>query len=175
MAMSIRDERRLLTAAEFEAVEPTHHPAIDALPREELAAAERRLRGFRDKARDIARGQRREMRGKAEPRGAAPARDDTGTRRKTQVFAQALKRVRKALRRLEDADARPPGQAEIARRALAMRRAAGGAARHPAAGRTAGRGMRARPNTADTVRLDPREIGRVSQSVKAAQARRDAG
>ncbi|WP_188899547.1 hypothetical protein [Caldovatus sediminis] len=174
MAITLKEERRLLTAAEFEAVEPTHYPRICGLSRDELVAAERRLREFRDKARDIARQQRREMRGKSAPRGAAPARDNTGTTRKKQIFVQGLKRVRRELRRFEQAEARPPSQAEIARRALEMKRASR-MRHHPDAGATAHGGMRATPNPGDTVRVDPREIGRVSQFVKAAQARRDAG
>ena len=60
----------MLTEAEFEVVRQTHYPAIMALSAGELADAGRRLRDFRDKARDRARQQRREMRGKANPRGA---------------------------------------------------------------------------------------------------------
>ena len=44
---------------------------------------------------------------------------------------------------------------------------------HLGAGRTASRGMRPRPDGGDTARVDPREIGRVSRAVEAAQARRD--
>ena len=44
---------------------------------------------------------------------------------------------------------------------------------HPSAGRTASRGMRSVPNRGDTVQVDPREVGRVSQAVKVAQARHD--
>jgi hypothetical protein len=44
---------------------------------------------------------------------------------------------------------------------------------HPSAGRTARRGMRSLPNQAGTVQVDPREVGRVSQFVKSAQAQRN--
>lgn len=126
MSINIRTERRLLSQAELEAVEPTHYPRICTLSREELTALTRRLREFRDRARDISRQQRREMRGKAEARGAAPARDNTGTAMKKQVIAQALKRVKRELGRLEDTDA-PAGRPE-ARRAERLRR-------HPSARR----------------------------------------
>ena len=55
------------------------------------------MREARDRARNIASQQRREMRGKAEPRGATPARDDAGTFAKEQVLADALKRVTEQL------------------------------------------------------------------------------
>jgi hypothetical protein len=160
-----------LTGAEFEAVAQTHYPEIRGLPKEELVGVARRLRGYRDKARDITRHRRRERRGKAEPRGANPAPGEVGTSRKKQVFAAALKRANREIGRIEAAERRP-SQGEIARRALEMRRASR-VRPHPGAGRTGSGGMRSAPNPGDTVRVDPREVGHVSQAVKAAQARRD--
>ncbi len=64
------DAARLLTLSEQEVVRLTHYPAIAGLSRRELQALARHLREARYRARDIARQQRREMRGKAEPRGA---------------------------------------------------------------------------------------------------------
>ena len=78
--------------------------------------------------------------------------------------------MNKQIGRLEELER--PSQGEIARRALEMKRA-DQVRHHPDAGRTAERGMRSLPNQGDTVRVDPREIGRVSQLVKSAQARRD--
>ncbi len=87
------DEARLLTAAEQDAVNLTLPLAMAGLSRHDLLALARRLREARDRARGIASQQRREMRGKAEPRGATPARDDAGTVAKQQVLADALQRV----------------------------------------------------------------------------------
>jgi hypothetical protein len=171
MSVPMATEQRMLTEAEFEVVKQTHYPAIAALPKDELANAARRLRDFRDKARDVARQQRREMRGKASPRGARPALDNTGTTMKQQIFASALKRVNRERGRTAR-DERRASQSEIARRALELKRA-NRVRHHPSAGRTAGQGMRAIPSQKPTVEADPREIGRVSQFVKAAQARRD--
>ena len=171
MSMPISTEQRMLTAAEFEVVKTTHYPDIAELTEGELADAARRLRDYRDKARDIARQQRREMRGKAEPRGTRPAKDNTGTTIKRQIFASALRRVNREATRIGKAQARA-GQSEIARRALELKRA-NRMRHHPSAGRTAGDGMRSIPNRGPTVEADPREIGRVSQFVKAGQARRD--
>lgn len=172
MAIGRGEEARLLSQAEREAVAPTHYPAISDLSEAELREARRRLREMRDRAGDIARQQRREMRRKAEPRGAAPAADNSGTQRKQQVLAAALKRVNRELARREDLTQGNSALVESARRALAMKRAARHR-HHPAAGRTADEGMRATPSGRPTVSPDPREIGRVSQFVRSAQVRRD--
>ena len=170
MAMTMTEERRLLTGAEFDVTSRTHHREICALPKAELIGLARRVREYHGKARDVTRQRRREQRGKAEPRGANPAPSEAGTSRKRQAFSAALKRVNKQIGRLEELER--PSQGEIARRALEMKRA-DQVRHHPGAGRTAERGMRSLPNQGDTVRVDPREIGRVSQFVKSAQARRD--
>ena len=96
MATTIRTERRLLAADEFEQVQRTHHPELGKLGASELAELRRRIREMRDKAQDIARRQRREMRGKEAPRGARPAGDHTGTSIKAALLAAALKRLNRA-------------------------------------------------------------------------------
>ncbi|WP_142847700.1 hypothetical protein [Telmatospirillum sp. J64-1] len=106
MSQTIRTEKRLLTDAEFEVVNQTHYPTLSQLSQDDLAGMVRRLREFRDKARDIARQQRREMRGKADPRGARPASDNSGTKMKNQIFSDALKRTKRELSRRLDADKR---------------------------------------------------------------------
>ena len=45
--------------------------------------------------------------------------------------------------------------------------------KHPGPGRTASDGMKAKVSKQRTVRMDPREIGRVSKATKVAQAKRD--
>lgn len=173
MSVPISTEKRMLTETEFEVVKQTHYPDICDLSRDQLAEAVRRIRDYRNKARDVSRQQRREMRGKAAPRGATPARDNTGTSMKKQIFAHALRRANKEMQRFEQAESRPGDQGDIARRALDLKRA-NRVRHHPSAGRTAARGMQSTPNQGPTVETDPREIGRVSQFVKAGQARRDA-
>jgi hypothetical protein len=68
------------------------------MSRVELQALGKRLREARDRSRRIASQQQREMRGKADPRGAASARDNTGSLSKTAVLVGALTRVTAALR-----------------------------------------------------------------------------
>ncbi|WP_027135766.1 hypothetical protein [Geminicoccus roseus] len=171
MATSIGVEKRLLTESEFELVVQTHYPQVTELGRSQLIEAAKRIRGFRDKAGDIVRQRRREHRGKSDQRGANPAPSEAGVSRKKQVFANALRRINNEIRRLGE-EGKPGGQARIARRALAMKRA-GRTRHHPDPGRTADAGMRSIPNEGDTVQVDPREVGRVSQFVKDAQAKRD--
>jgi hypothetical protein len=158
-------ERRALTQAELELVQQTHYPEISDLPRDALADAARRLREYRNKARDRARQQRREMRGKAPARGAAPAGDDSGQALKTEILTGALKRVNRERGRLDRAAA-PADQTDASRRALELKRA-NRARHHPRAGRTAGQGMRPVPNPDLGADANPLEVGRVTEADKA--------
>ena len=97
---STEAEDRLLTVPEREMVMQTRSPALDGVTKADLQALGKRLREARDRARRITGQQRREMRGKTDPRGATPARDNTGSEAKTAVLVEALKRVTAALRKL---------------------------------------------------------------------------
>jgi len=172
-------EARLLTEQERADVDASRFPAILELSRAELVALVKRLREHRDRAQAIGRQQRREMRGKSDARGASPARDNLGSVQKAQVLAQAVKRANSELARHDEPEPQSelapeptPTQAELTRKAFEQRQAAR-AAQHPSAGRTAGTGMRSNPSGGGTVGMDPREIGRVSQATKVAQAKRD--
>ena len=158
---------RLLSVVERKIVQQTKPPGISERSRQELHALARRLRQARDRAHRIGWQQKREIRGKADPKGATPARDNTGTEAKARVLADALARVTAALRKLDT-----PTQAEVMRKAVALK-AGKTAPRHPSAGRTASGGMQPKTSRRPTVKADPREIGRVSQAVKVAQAKRD--
>ena len=92
-------EARLLTAAELALVAATRPPEIERQSVDELKAAARRLREAHDRAKAIGTRQAREMRGKAEPRGATPAKDNLGTVAKAQALRDALDRVEAELRR----------------------------------------------------------------------------
>ena len=135
MSIPISTEKRMLTATEFEIVEQTHYPAIFELPKDTLSDTVKLLRNYRNKARDRSRQQRREMRGKSEPRGSVAARDNTGTERKGEIFASALKRVNRELSRIRKAESRKV-QGEYARRALEMKRR-NRVRHHPSSGRSA--------------------------------------
>jgi hypothetical protein len=166
MNPSTEHEDRLLAVPEREMVAQTRRPGADALTREELQALGKRLREARDRSRRNASQQQREMRGKTAPRGASPARDNTGSEAKTEVLVQALKRVTAALRKLNK-----PTAAQVMRKALETKQAA--KPQHPGAGRTASPGMQPKDSKQRSVHIDPREIGRVSKATKVAQAKRD--
>src|ERR1700691_1798402 len=98
-------EARLLTAAELELVAITRPPEIERQSVDELKAAARRLREAHDRAKAIGTRQAREMRGKAEPRGATPAKDNSGTVGKAQALREALDRGEAELGRRDAAPA----------------------------------------------------------------------
>jgi hypothetical protein len=94
-------EARLLTAAENELVAVTRPAEIERQAVDELKAVARRLREAHDRATAIGTRQAREMRGKAEPRGTTPAKDNSGTVGKAQALRDALDRVEAELGRRE--------------------------------------------------------------------------
>jgi len=100
-----KEEARLLSGAELELVAVTRPPEIERQSVDELKAAARRLREAHDRAKAIGTRQAREMRGKAEPRGAAPAKDNSGTVAKAQALRDALDRVEAELSRRDAAPA----------------------------------------------------------------------
>jgi hypothetical protein len=100
---AVKLEARLLTAAELELVAVTQPPEIERQSIDELKAAARRLREAHDRAKAIGTRQAREMRGKAEPRGATPAKDNSGTVAKAQALRDAIERVEAELRRRDGA------------------------------------------------------------------------
>src|SRR4029078_174781 len=114
-------EARLLSAAELEDVHATRPPAIEQASGEQLKVLARRLRRARDRAKDIAAGQKREMRGKADPRRTKPTRDDTGKRAKAQMLGEAIERIRQELSRRENLTTATTTQADLSRHALELK------------------------------------------------------
>jgi hypothetical protein len=98
-----KEEARLLTAAENELVAVSRPPEIERQSVDELKAVARRLREAHDRAKAIGTRQAREMRGKAEPRGAKLAKDNLGTVAKAQALRDALDRLEAELGRREGA------------------------------------------------------------------------
>ncbi len=93
MAHTRKDEARALDAEERDLVEKSHHPGVQELSQGELTDLLKLVRERRDRAQRLARQQRRELRGKAAPRGATPATDETGSKRKLEVLAMAVRRL----------------------------------------------------------------------------------
>ena len=98
-----KEEARLLSGAELELVAGTRPPEIERQSVDELKATARRLREAHDRAKAIGTRQAREMRGKAEPRGARLAKDNLGTVAKAQALREALDRVEAELSRRDGA------------------------------------------------------------------------
>jgi hypothetical protein len=171
MARSLKHERRLLGADELSLVEKTHHPALGLLPDQDLAELRKLVRERRDRAQTISARQRRELRGKAAPKGARAATDDSGTREKRDLLAAALQRLNKEVSRREAKGAR---QTLIgnATRALELRRASEANVTRPSPGRTANEGINPKAAPAYTLR-SPAKLGAVSQLTKNMQAKRD--
>jgi hypothetical protein len=113
------------------------------------------------------------MRGKVDPRGTKRVRDNAGSMAKVQVLFEAIQRVDGELSRREESNTGTPSQAELSRHALELKLSSQ-AKQYPDAGRSASEGMRPRvrqkPVKLGTTR---KEIGRVSQAGKVAQARKD--
>jgi hypothetical protein len=171
MTIRRKDEARFLSKDEGDLVERTHQPELASLSDEDLTQLRNLLRERRDRAGDIARRQRREMRGKAaRPQGTAPATDDAGSKQKVALLAQAMKRVNSETAR-RNKKAKRSELVSNMQRALAMKQAAGRPSRPSS--RTARKGMKANPNQKAEQIADPREVGRVSQFVKQGQAKRD--
>jgi hypothetical protein len=169
------DEQRALSAAELELVTATQSPALEQLPLQDLKALVRRLRQAHSRAKDIGERQRREIRGKLEPRGAKPVQDNTGSLTKAQILHDALHRADSEIARRDTVVDGAPTQADYARRALELKMNAK-APDHPDPGRTGAAGMakkkRDKPVKIGTTK---KEVGRVSQAGKVAQARKDSG
>ena len=145
MSVSSRQEARLLNADEADLVARSHHPSLREADDNGLADLIARLRERRDRARDVSRRQRRELRGKAAPSGTRPATDDTGTREKAALLAAAVKRASKERERRRTAQAR--GRlVSNSRRALALKQAAGDRGAGRPSSRTAHEGMHPVPN-----------------------------
>ncbi|MGX9964326.1 hypothetical protein ACVFYP_13430 [Roseomonas sp. F4] len=176
MAITRKEEQRLLSHEEAKLLAPSHHPALADLSPEELRALAQRLRAEHGRARDMVREASRARRGKSEARGAASAAEKLS--QKKQVFAAALRRVNGQFARKAEVrqERRATRQAErntaALRQALARRKAA--TPHHPAPGRSAGKGMRDTSHVEMHPGPDPRAIGSISQATRDNQARRDA-
>lgn len=171
MIDSRRSEARALDTEERELVVATHHPELQELSDKDLHTLAGLIRERRNRAQGLARQRRREMRGKASPRGAEASRDDSGSKRKSEVLASAMRRVNAEVQRRAKMRAKLALMASQ-QRALEMAEAAKQGQEHFNS-RTAHEGMRPNPNRRAQRIGSAMEVGRVSQFVKTAQAKRD--
>lgn len=91
MVRNLRQERQLLTAEEFALVEKSHAPFLMRLSDQDLAALLGLVRKRRDRSRDIAARQRREVRGRTPPKSAGAARSLSESARRALELRRAAK------------------------------------------------------------------------------------
>ncbi len=143
MSLSAKALTRLLDKGELDLVGRTRRGKLAEESDGDLRDLARTLRERRNRARDLARQQRREFRGKAAPQGTRPASDNRGTKAKADALTVALKRVgAEQTRRAEKL--RAPSQRSLARKALALKQGRDKPKRP--ASRNAGKGMQAVEN-----------------------------
>ncbi len=172
MAITRKQEARALTADERELVEKSHHPALQDLSDEELSGLLKLVRDRRDRAKAQADQRRREMRGKAAPRGATASRADEGSKLKLAVLAMAVRRLNGEAERRRRMAART-SLVERARAALAMKHASD--EKEPGFNtRRAHEGMRNAASRRRENLVRPMELGRQRKAAAVAQAKRDA-
>lgn len=138
MSLSAKALTRLLDKGELDLVARTRRGKLASESDKDLRDLAGNLRERRNRARDLARQQRREFRGKAPPQGQKPASDNHGTKAKADALTVALKRVgAEQTRRAEKL--RAPSQRSLARKALALKQRERALERPKS--RTAGKGM----------------------------------
>ncbi len=173
MAISRKQEERALSVEERTLVQNSYHPAVQDLSDAELRDLIKMLRERRDRAQSDANRKRREMRGKAAPKGAQPATKDDGTRAKLGVLARSMRRLNGEHERRRQLAARVE-LVDNARNALALKKEK--AAERPADfnSRRAHAGMHAIESSKSKNLVRPMERGRQRKAAAVAQAKRDA-
>ena len=173
MAITQKEEARALDAEERDLVEKSHHPALQQLSDQELSKLVKLVRERRDKAKTKAEQRRREMRGKAAPRGATPSKADTGSRTKLAVLAMAVRRLNSESERRRRMAA-SSSLVSNAKKALAMRQASDEDDGPDFNSRHAHKGMRDVANQRAENLIRPMERGRLRKAAAVSQAKRDA-
>jgi hypothetical protein len=163
MAITKKQELRALSADERELVDMSGARAVKSLTDAQLSGLVKRLRTKRDRARTMAERQRRELRGKATPRGATPPKADDGSRLKLTILTEALARL--------DAETARRGSVK-AKKALALKQRAK-TATPPAKTRGPAKVVRGKARV-EVENHVPRSVrGSVRSQVAKAQAKRD--
>lgn len=172
MAITQKEEARALNADERELVGKSHHPALQELSDQELADLVKLVRERRDKAKTQANQRRREIRGKAAPRGASPSTSDDGSKTKLAVLAMAVRRLNSEIERRRRMTA-ALDQVGSAKKALAMKQANAANGGAPFNSRQAHAGMGNIRSQKRQQLIDPMERGRLRKAGARAQAKRD--
>ena len=172
MAITKKQEARALSSDENDLVRKSHHPDVQHVSDEELRSLIKLVRERRNRARTEASRRRREMRGKAAPKGAAASRAEDGSKLKLAVLAMAMRRLNSELERRRKMGARLT-LVENAHRALELKNDSAASGVVPVNSRHALEGMRNKPSDRRQNLIRPMELGRLRQAAKIAQAKRD--
>ena len=173
MSKKLQSESRWLDSSESEIVSATLPPEIEQQSIDQLKTLTHRLRQAHSRAKDISARQQREILGKADPRGAKRVQDNAGSVEKVRVLFEAIQRVDGELSGREKNVAGTPSQAELSRHALDLKMSSQTSER-PDPGRSASEGMHPKKRKElFKVGTTRKEVGRVSQAGKVAQARKD--
>lgn len=171
MAMTRKEEERALSSDEHALVSKTRHPDLQALPDAELHSLAKLLRERREKAKTQAHQRRREIRGKASPKGQVASKSDEGSKLKVSILAMAVRRLNGEVE-LRRKMASRHSLAENAQRALEMKKQAE-TDKIPFNTRHADKGMRNIPNQRADSLIKPMERGRLKKAASVNQAKRD--
>ncbi|MBP1875224.1 hypothetical protein J2Z19_004960 [Ensifer adhaerens] len=172
MAISRKQEERLLTEDEWHLVRQSHHPAIQGVSDEDLLKLVKQVRERRDRSQAEAHRQRREIRGKSAPKGVEPTRKDIGTRAKLEILAMSMRRLNGEHARR----CKMHGKAQLVsnmRAALAAKQASKTERDETYNSRHALEGMQSIESSRRKSLMRPMERGRLRKAGAVAQATRD--
>jgi len=169
MAVNRKQQERALDKGEMEMVAKSRHPELQQLDDKELASLLKLLRERRDRAQTETKRRKREMRGKAEPKGAAASKSAEGNKAKLEVLSTAVRRLNAERTRRE----RMASQVELSRAALKLKQKAESGQEAPANTRHAHQGMRKIASQRRENLVRPMELGRLRKAGAVAQAKRD--
>lgn len=172
MSTNRKLEARSLDKGELELVTRTYHPELQQVADDELSSLIKLIRERRDRAKTETQRRKREMRGKADPKGASASRSAEGNKAKLDALAAAVRRLNAERTRREQMASRM-SQVDLAKAALKLKQEGVSDESKPFNTRTAHQGMRkvASQRREDLVR--PMELGRLRKAASVAQAKRD--
>jgi hypothetical protein len=172
MAISRKQEERLLSEEEWHLVQQSHHPSVQQINDADLVKLLKQLRERRNRAQTEAYRQSREMRGKTAAKGMQPASKDTGTRGKLEVLAMSMRRLNGEHARRQKMHGKVR-LAETMRAALERTRNLRAERDESYNSRHAHAGMRAIESKRYKSLVRPSERGRLRAAAAAVQAKRD--
>lgn len=172
MSINRKQEERALDKGELEMVAKSHHPELQQIDDKELSSLVKLLRERRDRARTETQRRKREIRGKAEPKGATASTLAAGNKVKLEVLASAVRRLNSERSRRERM-ASQLSQVQLSRAALRLKKTADDDADAPPNTRHAHEGMRKIASARRENLIRPMELGRLRKAASVAQAKTD--